>query len=97
MDIAEEIILSKINEIKKRVQKLLDDTAKTYGYDSIFSVCTYTGFTNEFQTEAITIAKWRSNVWSYCYQELDKITNNLRTEPTIEEFLTELPQLNLEG
>lgn len=86
---------NKIKKIKTRIELLMNSKAQEQGYDSILSACSYAGYPNDFQQEAIAFGTWRSSVWKYCYQELDKIQQGLRTEPTIEEFLLELPQLNL--
>lgn len=63
-------------------------------YDSIISACTYDNSTVEkFKLESLACIAWRDAIWSYCYQELDKIKSNTRQIPSIQEFINELPEL----
>lgn len=78
---------------EKAVQAMLDNTARSKGYDNVLSACTYAVARGRFQQEGIKFAEWRTDVWAYCYEELDKIQQGLRTTPTVEQFLNELPQL----
>lgn len=87
----------KIKAIEDLIQNMLNEKAIEHGYDSIISVCSYAGYTNQFQDEAVAFGIWRSDVWAYCYAELEKIQQGVRSEPTIDEFLLELPQINLQG
>lgn len=84
--------VQEIKNVEQVIQRLLDSTARLHQYDSILSACSYAGYPNTFQQESIDFGNWRSNVWNYCYQELDKVKNGLRPKPSIEEFLLELPQ-----
>ena len=77
------------------IDDLLDAEAKKNGYSSIISATSYAGYPNDFQAEGLAYGTWRSAVWAYCYQELDKIQQGLRTIPTLEEFIGELPALTL--
>lgn len=77
------------------VQDVLDSTARSHGYDNIISACTYAIARGRFQAEGMKFAEWRTDVWDYCYTELEKVTNGIRTEPTVEELISELPQLNI--
>ncbi len=77
-------------ELTQAVQVYLDDKARTYGYDGILSACSYAPIANAFQAEGVAFLTWRSAVWSYCYQVLADVTNNLRTVPTVAELKAEL-------
>lgn len=92
----EEVIAHYQTSISNAVQKHLDTKAMEKGYDSILSACSYAGHTNPFQEEGKTFVEWRGNVWAYCYQVLDHVSQGFRTIPTIEELLAELPILSLE-
>jgi len=72
------------------IQDKLDRAAKDMGYDNILSACSYAGYPNSFQSEAIAFGQWRSAVWEYCYTQLDLVTTGARTRPTVDEFLLEL-------
>ena len=90
---------AEIFEIKKAqmssmIQSLLDSTAKTRNYDGILSACTYATSSNaQFQAEGQACVLWRDAVWGTCYQIMADIASGVRTEPTVEELLIELPQI----
>lgn len=92
---AEELFDEKVKYLTYEIQRFLDATARTRGYDDINSIGKYIGYENAFRIECETLGAWTASVWSYCYQELDKIQAGTRTEPTISELLLELPTLNL--
>lgn len=84
-----------IEGFKSEIQATLDDAARAKGYDDIVSACSYAGYPNVFQAEAIAFGQWRANVWAYGYGELDKVIAGTRPVPTIAEILAELPALVL--
>ena len=84
-----------IEVFKAAIQNTLDEAARANGYDDIVSACSYAGYPNVFQEEAITFGQWRANVWAYGYGELDKVIAGTRPVPTIAEILAELPSLVL--
>ena len=84
-----------IEGFKAAIQSTLDEAARAKGYDDIVSACSYAGYENVFQAEAIAFGVWRANVWAYGYQELAKVTAGTRPVPTIAEILDELPALVL--
>lgn len=84
-----------IDGFKAAIQQTLDAAAQAKGYDDIVSACSYAGYENVFQAEAIAFGVWRANVWAYGYQELAKVTAGMRPVPTVEEILAELPTLVL--
>ncbi len=76
------------------IQTHLDITASQRRYDSIHTAISYRDDPNPiFAAEAATLFAWRSAVWTYATDELDKVVAGQRTIPTVEEFLAELPQL----
>jgi len=88
-------VIAETGKYEKAIQSYLDKKAKEKGYDNILSAVTYGLVRGRFQQEGIKFAEWRTDVWDYCYTELDKITNGQRSKPTVEEFLNELPNLPL--
>lgn len=84
-----------IRSFKDAIQKTLDDAARAKNYDDIVSACSYAGYPNVFQAEAIAFGQWRANVWAYGYGELDKVIAGTRPVPTIAEIIAELPALVL--
>jgi hypothetical protein len=73
------------------VQDHLDQTAQASGYDNIISACSYAGYANSFQAEAISFLQWRSACWDYAIQVLANVQNATRTLPTAVELVAELP------
>lgn len=81
--------------LKKIVQNHLDATSKSWGYDSIYTAIGYIGDPNDiFNKEGLMFRNWRSAVWTYVNEELAKLKQGLRTIPTEEEAIAELPLLD---
>lgn len=77
------------------VQKFLDTTAKTKGYDSIASACSYSLSTVEkFKNEGIAAISWRDAVWVFCYDALEKIkSGELAFPESTDAFISTLPTI----
>lgn len=81
--------------ISNLVQGHLDEAAKEWGYDSIYTAVGYVGDPNPtFNSEAIMFRNWRSAVWVYVNAEQVKLQNAARTMPTDAELIAELPLLD---
>jgi len=94
-------ILPKTNDELKAeyilsIQSFMDKKAQEKGYDNIVSACSYTGYPNAFQEEAVIFGTWRSEVWKYSYEQLALILSGNREIPSVSGFLEELPVLNIE-
>lgn len=91
-----EVIRSQQTEdyFTSEIQLWLNEEAKTKGYDSILSACSYAGYINPFQIEGQKFGAWRSDVWTQGYIILDEVKNSVRTIPNIEDLLLELPQFS---
>ena len=62
-DVAKIMLEDKANTLQameSAIQEYIDNEAKARGYDNIVSACSYAGYTNEFQTEAVSLGVWRS-------------------------------------
>ena len=78
--------------LEQAVQSYLDNEARSLGYDSILSACTYaTSSIEKFAAEGQSFVIFRDNVWSYCYQVLADVEAEIRAAPTEAELLAELP------
>lgn len=80
-------------EIVAEVQKHLDETAASLGYDDMK---TAVGYADEpavpkFQADGQALRAWRSLVWDKCYTELARVQAGQRSIPTPAEAIAELP------
>jgi hypothetical protein len=74
------------------IQAHLDAKARDRQYDGIQTAITYRDDPNpQFAAEGAALFAWRSAVWTYATAELAKVTAGERTQPTVEEFIAELP------
>lgn len=85
--------IPKVADYTAAVQSHLDKAAQAKNYDSIVSACSYAGAGNPFQAEGQAFVTWRGDVWAKCYQIMADVQNGLRTAPTIEGLISELPAL----
>lgn len=73
-------------------QSALDTFARTRGYDSIMSACSYATSTDaQFRAEAECCVTLRDATWRRAYEILDAVIAGTMELPTEEEFLTMLP------
>lgn len=79
----------------RAVQIHLDATARSRGYDSILSACSYAGAPNPYRAEGEAYLAWRGAVWAHGYQVLRDVQANSRPVPTAAELIAELPALVL--
>lgn len=83
-----------IQKITDAVQKVLDDTAHSKGYDSGAICATYVFDDDEtFKSEGIAYVKWRGKVWRYCYDLLDKFNSGEIEMPSIEYVIENMPKI----
>lgn len=76
------------------VQRHLDAAAQARNYDSILSLCSYAGSAHtKFGPEGRAGALWRDAVWAKCYAVLADVQAGLRTAPTADGLIAELPAL----
>jgi len=84
-----------LDDYRQAVQAHVDTTAQERRYDGGHTCATYVGSTNPvWAAEATAFVAWRDAVWIYAFGELAKVETGLRPQPTIEEFLGELPTIS---
>jgi len=81
-----------VDDYKSAIVVVLDTAAQERRYDNAVSISTYVSSTNtQWVAEASAFIAWRDAVWAYAYVELEKVMGGLRPQPTIDDFLKELP------
>ena len=84
-------------EFERAVQGKLNGAAIAAKYDSIENAVSYAEepAVPKFQNDGKAFRAWRSLVWAYAYEQLALVLAGERAQPTVDEFLLELPQLEL--
>ena len=91
---AEEIEAEMITEFGDAVQGHLDEECKPHSYDGILSLCTYAASTvPSFKAEGQAGVEWRDACWAYTYTQLALVQSGDRAVPTVDELLSELPDM----
>lgn len=87
--------LNPIEVYRLEIQALIDSKAQEKQYDSGATLASYVNSTiPKWASEAELFIAWRDSVWLYALVELDKVVNGEREQPSLEDFLNELPKLN---
>ena len=83
-----------VNEKAEYIQKHIDEVAQAKDFGDGFACASYASSTNElWAAQALAFIAWRDSVWVFSYTEFEKMENEERPVPSIEEFLTELPAM----
>jgi hypothetical protein len=81
-----------VETFRAAIQQHVDTQAQSRRYDSGNSLASYVASTNaSWAAEAQAFVAWRDAVWLYAYAELDKVLAGEREQPSVEEFIGELP------
>lgn len=80
-------------DIIQAIQSALDSEAKARGYDNIISACSYAGYENAFQAEAVQLGKWRSAVWAAAYAYLAEVKAGTKEMPGADEVISIMPKV----
>jgi hypothetical protein len=76
------------------VQSYMDKEAKTKGYDSILSLCSYaTSVDVRFSAEGQAGVNWRDEVWTFGYALLNQVETTSTVIPTEDELIGMLPPM----
>ena len=83
-----------LKDYEDAVQKHLDETAHSRGYDNTYTCLSYLESTNPiWKNEAEIFNIWRDNVWLECHTLLNKWQAGEISQPTIQEVINQLPQI----
>lgn len=76
------------------IQEIVDDTAREKQFRDGVTLASYANSTVDlWASQALAFIAWRDNVWQYSYSELSKVLAGDRAQPTIADFLLELPEM----
>lgn len=91
---AEATRASTVDQFRSAIQSLIDTHAQSRRYDSGNSLATYVSSSNpNWAAEAQAFVNWRDAVWAYAYAEMDQVLSGERDQPSVEDFIGELPEL----
>lgn len=83
-----------VDDYRVAIQNMIDAAARSRRYDSGTTIATYVNSSNPaWSNEAQAFVVWRDAVWTYAYVELDKVMLGERDQPTVADFLAELPAM----
>jgi len=81
-----------LDDYRVAVRAHIDSRAQERQYDGAQTCATYVASTNPvWAAEAQAFVVWRDTVWGYAFAELAKVHNGQRPQPSIDEFIAELP------
>lgn len=93
-EVAADAFANNQKHLTEVIQHALDDFAKTGGYDSILSLCTYaTSSVPKFQIEGQYGVELRDQCWTTGYAVLAEIAAGDRDWPTDEDALAMMPEM----
>ena len=91
----EEIITKAKNSMEDAIQKHINDTVTSKGYDNENSIAKYLVQENPFYDECKAISLWIGSVWVKAFSIQQDVESGIRTMPTVEEVIVELPILDI--
>jgi hypothetical protein len=84
--------LNPVDVYRLEIQAMIDAKANERQYDSGATLASYVNSTvPTWILEAEAFVKWRDAVWLYALKELNKVQKGERDQPSVEDFLAELP------
>jgi len=92
-----EAVAVALDTYRSAIRNLIDNKASERQYDSGATLASYVNSTNEqWAAEALAFVAWRDQVWVYALAELNKVRSGEREQPSVEDFLNELPEFIVE-
>lgn len=83
-----------LQDYQSAVQSMVDETARSKLFNDGVTMASYAASTvGPWAAQAQAFIAWRDNVWQYAYSELSKVQAGEREQPSIEDFLLELPEI----
>ena len=84
-------------QFESATQDFMDGKAQEMGYDSLLTAISYAEEpeVEQFQEEGRAFRAWRSRVWAYAHEQLRQVMAGEKAQPTVEDFVAGLPELEL--
>lgn len=81
-------------DYENAIQNLVDETARERQFRDGVTLASYIGSSKpKWAAEAQAFVFWRDYVWTSAYTELEKVQSGQRTQPSVEQFLSEIVQI----
>lgn len=91
---ADALTAATIGAFEGAIQAFVDAKPRERAFRDGVTLASYIASTIPvWAAQAQAFVAWRDQVWLYAYGELAKVTAGERAQPTIEDFLAELPAL----
>lgn len=88
----------RLGDYKAAIVAHLDAVAVSRLYDNAVSISTYVNSTKpKWVAEATAFVAWRDEVWECAYAVEAEVILGQREQPTVAEFLAELPKMDWPG
>lgn len=76
------------------IQAHIDETARSKQFNDGVTLASYKDSTNPlWSAQAAAFIAWRDQVWVYAYAQLASVQAGQRAQPSVDEFLAELPTI----
>ena len=91
----EEIVAKAKDSMEQAIQTHINITVTSKGYDNENSIAKYLVQENPFYDECKAISLWIGSVWVKAFGIQQDVESGIRTMPTVEEVIVELPILDI--
>ena len=79
---------------EEAIEAHIEATAAERDFSSATRLASYVASTKPaWRAEAEAFVAWRDDVWEFAFAEFAKVQAGTRAEPSVEDFLAELPQI----
>lgn len=83
-----------LGDYEGAIQAHVDAVARARLFRDGVTLASYVASTNvQWAAEAQAFVAWRDQVWTYAYQELDRVQSGARSLPSLADILGELPAI----
>lgn len=90
--------LPTVEMYQNAIQAAVDAAAQSKQFNDGVTLASYKDSTNpSWALQAATFIAWRDQVWIFSYAQLAEVQAGTRQQPTIAEFLAELPAIEWPG